>query len=316
MRLLLGLLFIVQSVKAVESQQSPTIKSEQNIRLGLNWKPEPEFGGFYCAKSKNWLGDLKILEGGAGTPTIQMVASGQIEFGVVGGEELLLARARGADLVALYAVFQKHPMGIMVRKTSPFQTLEQLFKSNSTIAMEKGLPYSLYLEKKYGFKSVHVVPYTGGITHFLLDPNFAQQGFAGSEPLLAEDKNIPARMLLLADEGFNPYTTVLVAKASLLKQNPGLVKTIVDGVDRGWQEYLKNPNPTHKLMHDLNPSISADQMDRTLKIQRTLIMPDPKTKNRLGQMTLERWELLAKQLYDLKLTNSKVDVSKAFVNPH
>ncbi len=48
------------------------------VQLALNWKAEPQFGGFYAAQvlglyAKNSL-DVAIIEGGSGTPTIQMLA--------------------------------------------------------------------------------------------------------------------------------------------------------------------------------------------------------------------------------------------------
>ncbi len=41
------------------------------IRLALNWKPDPQFGGFYAAPYDKHGLDVEILPGGAGTPTVQ-----------------------------------------------------------------------------------------------------------------------------------------------------------------------------------------------------------------------------------------------------
>src|SRR5436190_13524344 len=50
------------------------------VTLALNWVPEPEFGGFYAAREagdykKQGL-EVEILGGGAGSPVLQMVATG------------------------------------------------------------------------------------------------------------------------------------------------------------------------------------------------------------------------------------------------
>ena len=79
----------------------------QKAKLALNWKPEPEFGGFYAADYGKHGLDVEILPGGAGTPTVQMIGAGSAEFGLVQGDEILLARARGNDVIALFAVFQQ-----------------------------------------------------------------------------------------------------------------------------------------------------------------------------------------------------------------
>src|SRR5690348_12625558 len=84
------------------------------IRLALNWKPDPQFGGFYAAPYDKHGLDVEILPGGAGTPTVQMIGAGSAEFGIVSADEILLARARGNNVIALFAVFQNNPQGIMV----------------------------------------------------------------------------------------------------------------------------------------------------------------------------------------------------------
>ena len=71
------------------------------VKLALNWVAEPEFGGFYAARDlghfKRRGMDVSIQGGGAGVPVMQMVASGQVDFGIAGADEILTARARGVE---------------------------------------------------------------------------------------------------------------------------------------------------------------------------------------------------------------------------
>ena len=153
-------------------------KSPVKIRLALNWKPDPQFGGFYAAPYQSHGLDVEILPGGAGTPTIQMVGAGSAEFGVVSADELVVARSQGNDVVALFAVFQNNPQGIMVHASRKLASLADLFKTGGTVALQRGLPYARVLEKKYGFDKVKIVPSPGGdISAFLANKNFAQQCF-------------------------------------------------------------------------------------------------------------------------------------------
>src|SRR5713101_6332308 len=103
-------------------------KSSRKIRLALNWKPEPDFGGFYAAPYQKYGLDVEILPGGAGTPTIQMVGAGSAEFGIVAADELVVARSQGNDVVALFAVFQNNPQGIMVHASRKLTSLGDVFK--------------------------------------------------------------------------------------------------------------------------------------------------------------------------------------------
>src|SRR5580692_10643594 len=106
------------------------------IRLALNWKPDPQFGGFYAAPYQPHGLDVEILPGGAGTPTIQMVGAGSAEFGVISADELVVARSQGNDVVALFAVFQNNPQGIMVHASRKLKDLRDVFKSG-TVALQK-----------------------------------------------------------------------------------------------------------------------------------------------------------------------------------
>src|SRR5258708_13885940 len=101
-------------------------KSSQKIRLALNWKPDPQFGGFYAAPYQAHALDVEILPGGAGTPTIQMVGAGSAEFGVVSADELIVARSQGNDVVELFAGFQSNPQGIMFHSSRKLKALDEL----------------------------------------------------------------------------------------------------------------------------------------------------------------------------------------------
>src|SRR6185295_6469013 len=120
-------------------------KRAGKIRLALNWKPDPQFGGFYAAPYQAHGLDVEVLPGGAGTPTIQMVGAGSAEFGVVSADELVVARSQGNDVVALFAVFQNNPQGIMVHASRKLTSLADLLKSGATLALQRGLPYATVL---------------------------------------------------------------------------------------------------------------------------------------------------------------------------
>src|SRR5580698_8582753 len=160
------------------------------IKLALNWKPDPQFGGFYAAPYSKYSLDVEILPGGSGTPTVQMIGAGSAEFGIVSADELVVARARGNDVVALFAVFQDCPQGIMVHPSPNMNTIADVFR-RGTLAIDRGLPYARILEKKFGFDKVKIVPSPNGdISAFLHDPKFEQQCFVTSEPLAAQHAGV------------------------------------------------------------------------------------------------------------------------------
>ena len=115
-----------------------------SVTLQLNWKPEPQFGGFYAAEVEGIYArhglDVTITGGGAGAPTVDMIGAGTVPFAIVSADEIVRARAMGNLVVALFAVYQTNPQGIMTRASRGFKILADIFSHPGTLAMERGLP--------------------------------------------------------------------------------------------------------------------------------------------------------------------------------
>lgn len=307
--------------------------------LALNWKAEPEFGGFYAAvdilKKQNIT--LKIIEGGSGTPTIQMLAAKKVPFAVVSGDELVTARERGMNLIAIFTVYQTNPHGIMVREDSPWKNLDELLSdSKATVAVQLGQPYVSFLKKKYPTMKARLVPYQGGIAPFLAQKNFAQQCFISAEPLAAKKAGVPTRIFPVAETGFNPYLAVVAVHKDTLLEHRDFVQKLNAGFRAGWEQYIKSPSSTDQRMHQLNPSMSLDTFKESGLAQLSLIQheglagegssqsspltstPSPRPKSsealRIGDMTLERWKSLSQQLKDLGLIKKTEDPKEYFIN--
>ena len=287
-------------------------RKQSKIRLALNWKPEPEFGGFYAAPFSQRGLDVDILPGGTGTPTVQMIGAGSAEFGIVEADEIVLARSNGNPVVALFAVYQNSPLGIMVHAERKVDSIADVLKQG-TLAVEEGLPYVRMLKKQYGFEHVRVVPSPGGdLTAFLADPDFAQQVFVTSEPLAARTRGIAVKVFPVSDSGYNPYTDVLATSDDTLRKNPAMVKTMVDAVREGWQSYLNDPGPANAKMHALNPSMDLATFAEVAEAQKPLIETDQTRKDGLGTMNAQRWETLIAQLKDLGDISHAISADQCF----
>ncbi|HEX7673368.1 MAG TPA: ABC transporter substrate-binding protein [Bdellovibrio sp.] len=292
-----------------------SVNSFAKITLALNWKPEPEFGGFYQAQLSGYFKeqhlDVEILPGGSGTPTVQMLANDKVDFAVVSADEIILSQDRNSKnkVKALFAVYQKAPYIVMTHAERNFKNLKEVFESEGTLSIQSGLPYYQYLVKKLGKPKVHVVPYLGGVANFLSDKNFSQQGFLTTEPLSAEKAGAKVKNFLIADEGFNPYLVVVATTENNLKSHPDIVKKLLKAIDKGWQTYLKDPSQANQYMAGLNKSLNLETFKAAADIQKPLI----ETKGaKLGSMTAQRWDELVSQLKDLGLIKSSLKSSDLF----
>lgn len=293
--------FLFASSVSLAAAAAPATK----IKLALNWKAEPQFGGFYAAQLKGEFKkrglEVEILEGGSGAPTVQMLGAKKVDFAVVSAEEIIVARDRGAHITGLFATYQTNPQAIMTHEERHFKSLREVLSSEGVLALQAGLSYAQFLLKKYPQPKVKIVPYLGGITNFAKDPKYSQQCFFTSEPLVAEKAGLKVKTFLVSDEGFNPYTTVVAVHSETLQKDPKTAQALVEAVRAGWQEYLKNPEPTNKFMAGLNKAMDAETFTKSAALQKALIETAETKQKGLGFMSLERWQSLITQLKDLKI---------------
>ncbi len=302
------------------SEPGPSTDGPVKTQIALNWVPEPEFGGIYAAQVQGAFAahqlDVEILPGGAGAPTWQMVAAGRVPFAISSGDEVLIARSRGADVVALFTIFQTNPQGIMVHQERGCKQIADVFQGG-TLAIEKGLAYAKYLEKKYTFDKVKLVPYDGGVAAFLADPNYAQQCFVTSEPLTARKQGAKVQTFLVADAGYNPYTAVLIARRDFVNQHRPVAQAMVTALREGWQAYLKDPKPANTLMAQLNKTMDPQTFAEVATAQQDLILPAGMNPAEIGTMTRARWSELYHQLRDLNVIEGpEFDPDSCWVDMH
>jgi len=308
--MLRALLAIWVSCVGLSAQADP-------IALALNWKAEPQFGGFYAAQvlglyKKNGL-DVSIIEGGSGTPTIQVLGAGKVDYAVVSADEVVISHDRGAkNVVALFATFQTNPQAIMTHAARGFRSIEDVLKSDGLLLWQAGLPYAQYLKKKYTPINVKTAPYLGGIGNFQNDPLLSQQCFITSEPLTAVRAGLKVATFLVAESGYNPYTTVLATTREHLQTHPEEVQRMVAAVRAGWDAYLADPSATNSTMGQLNKAMDAQTFLESARAQVSLIRTaDVKA---IGEMSPARWQRLVNQLTELKALKGPIVARDLYVD--
>jgi len=287
------------------------------IVLTLDWKPEPEFGGFYQAQLagafKSQGLEVELRTAGAGAPTWQLVAGGQADFATTAADQVVIARSHGADVVALFAVYQTFPQGIMAHKSRGLNSIEELLKSPGTLAAEDD-PWLRFLLKKYEPVKVTITGYSGGIATFLAKADFSQQCFVASEPLLAQRQGGGPQVFLIADAGYNPYTTVLIARGDTIRANSRQARAIVAACREGWRQYLDDPAAANASMEKLNTEMDAQTFQQAAAAQKPLIQTNETRQAGLGTMSLKRWGTLIAQLADLKVIDQQPAAEQCFID--
>lgn len=273
------------------------------VTLALNWFPEVEHGGYYAALVHGYYADegldVRILPGGPDAPVTARVATGGVTFGVENADHAVYARAEGADVVALLAPIQDSPRCLIVHAASPIRGFEDL--RNVTLAMSAKGAFAHFLRARLPLDGVRVVPYSGSMSLFLRDLNYVQQGYSFSEPLLARRAGVETRTLMVSDLGFNTYTSVLMARGDLLREQPDLARRFVRASRRGWEQYLRDPEATNRHIHGLNPEMDLEALAFGVEALRPLAWTETAQREGFGAMRLERWSALVSQMEELGL---------------
>ena len=296
-----------------------------SLRLALNGKPEPQFGGFYAAEKKGFFRDqglnVKIFPAPAESSaemrssTIQLLEKNQAEYAITSADELILAHDQGAkDIIAIYAAYQTSPQCIMIHAERNLGYLEDVFKASGTLSWQPEIPSSKFLTKKYAPFKVKTAPLSNSIENFQKDPLASQQCLAPQAALTAQKTGLPMKIFRVADNGYNPYATVLITRSSRARNNSLEVQKMVQATRLGWQSYLKDPTETNKLIESLNKTMDLATFKTLAEAQSDLINPQPQIPERLGIMETSRWETLIEELFELKLIKSKPKATELFQN--
>ncbi|MFX5328451.1 ABC transporter substrate-binding protein, partial [Acinetobacter baumannii] len=89
--------------------------------------------------------------------------------------------------------------------------------------------YFQWLKNEYGFDERKVRPYTFNSQPFLANKQSAMQGYVTSEPFAIEKvTGKKPGVTLLADYGFNAYSTLIETRTELTDKKPDLVQRFVD----------------------------------------------------------------------------------------
>jgi NitT/TauT family transport system substrate-binding protein len=86
------------------------------------------------------------------------------------------------------------------------------------------------------------------------------QGYVTSEPYAVEKAaGFKPGVILLADHGFNAYSTLIETRREIVDKKPDLVQRFVDASVIGWYNYLYGDNaPANALIKKLNPEMTDE----------------------------------------------------------
>ena len=247
---------------AVSSAGAQTL---DKVSFGTNWLPEAEQGGFFQAVAdgtyKRYGLDVTIVPGGPNDNNRMMLIAGKLDFFLSANTlQSFDAVANKVPVVEVAAMFQKDPQVFLTHPESKVAKLQDLKPLTLFVSKEGIASYFQWLKSEYKFSEDKVRPYTFNSQPFIADKESAMQGYVTSEPFAVEQAaKFKPGVLLLADYGFNTYSTLIETRSALIDKNPDLVQRFVDASIVGWYHYLYGDNaPGNAMIKKLNPEMTDE----------------------------------------------------------
>ncbi|RZN33482.1 ABC transporter substrate-binding protein [Bradyrhizobium sp. Leo121] len=291
------------------------------VSFGTNWVAEAEHGGFFQAVADgtyNKYGlDVTIVPGGPNNNNRILLIAGKIDFFMSANSlQSFDAVTNNVPLVAVAAMFQKDPQVLLTHPDIKATKLEDLKPLTLLVSKEGMTTYFQWLKSEYGFSESKVKPYTFNPQPFIVDKKSAMQGYVTSEPFAVEKAaSFKPGIFLLADYGFNTYSTLIETRRDTVEKKPDLVQRFVDASIIGWYNYLYGDNTAaNAMIKKLNPEMTDELLSYSIDKMKEYGIVDSgdSLKNGIGAMTDERMASFFDKMVRAGVVRSDIDFRQAY----
>ncbi len=317
-RFLTGLTIVLMVFMAIGCTPEEDAEADR-VTLLLDWTPNTNYSGIYAAMEEGFYAEenltVEVIE--APGSVVQMVATGQAEFGISYQEEVTYARISDIPVVSIAAIIQNNTSGFASLQDKQIETPAD-FEGKSYggwgSPVEEAIIKALMEQYEADFAEVDIIT-TGEVDSLIViqrEADFAwiYYGWTGIE---AELKGLDLNFIELREEepALNYYTPTLVTSESLIGDNPELIERFMTATAKGYMLAEENPEKAagHLLTH-------APELDEELVMvsQNWLANQYRADAEIWGLQEAETWEAYSRWLYSYGLIEEMPVTEEAFTN--
>ncbi len=304
---------------------SPSVLfSGDSIKIAMGYIPNVQFAPYYIAEEKGYFQeqDLNVtFDYGMSTDIMSLVASGQVDFGISDGDQVIVARDKGLPVRVIYTMYVKYPVAVVSFRERGIEN------ALSLAGKRVGIP-GPYGSNYFGLK---VVLSSAGLTTDDIDLKYI--GYTQVESLIAD--RVDASVVFINNEpvvlremgkevniidsySITPMpSAAIITSDSLIQKNPALVRRFVKAVTKAGNYALDNRDEIIHLLKKHVPTLTASNMDINRKVlfaSLDLWIDEDIEKHGLGYTTKEDWELSIEKMHSLGLIGRLIDPDQCFTN--
>ncbi|MEW1957855.1 ABC transporter substrate-binding protein [Kineococcus sp. NPDC059986] len=286
------------------------------LSVVLGWYPTPESGGWFAAQEEGRFTDagldVTLQPGGPQVSGVQLVAAGRADVGIASAEDVVRSRSQGIPVVAVAALYQRNPVGVMVHADQGATSIDDLL--DRTWVVQTGALGHAWVERVKGV-TLKTRVYSGSIAEFLHDPALVQQGWPTNEAFTAQQAGVPVTFFSYADTGYDPYNDVVFVREDTLQDRREDVRAFLQAGLTGWSGYLSDTAVAERANAAIrreNTELDEDALWFAWDRQREFLVAGDGATTGLGAMTSQRWSDLVQAMDDLGGLQGDVDAAQVF----
>lgn len=291
----------------------------ETVRLPMGFIPNIQYAPFYVADARGYFRDAGIqvdFDYSTEIDGVALVGAGDVAFALASGEQVLLARSRGAPVVYVMAWFQDFPVAIAVRSDSGIESPEELAGRRVGIPglfgasligyrawiNSLGLPEDHAELESIGFNQVEALT-VGQIPAAVV--------YANNEPVQLEARGIEVNVYRVSDR-VQLASNGLITNQVTIAERPELVRRMIGAMLRGLEATIADPQAAYEVSLEYVEGLA--QADREIQFEILMRSIDFWRADRLGFSRTEAWHNMQEVLLDMELLAEPVDLTEAFTN--
>jgi ABC-type nitrate/sulfonate/bicarbonate transport system substrate-binding protein len=303
-----------------EVQQAPL-----KTTVMLDWTVNTNHTGLYVAKEKGYFEEqglvVEILEMGDPGPA-QLIAAGQLDFGISYQEQVTNARAVDIPIVSLAAIIQHNTSGFASLSRDNVKRpkdLEGRSYGGWGSPMEHAVINAIMKEDGADPEKVNYID-IGAADFFSVigkQVDFTWI-FYGWDGIRAKQENMSLNIIMLKDfaDFLDYYTPTIITSEKLIDEQPELVHKFMEATSKGYEFAIEHPKEAADILLKYAPELNKDLVEES---QDWLAKQYQADAPQWGWQEKEVWERYARWMTEQDLLPKMIEPEKAYTNdflPH